>query len=159
MGFSTSSGVRKDDIPGNENAHDTTMWNMAFEAGVPLSLFDGDHYAFLVIPELYLGYSTGRTKDDLNFPTDQGVKQAAWAFGGGVSAGAEVQFGFIGIPHLSLQGSVGLQATYWSAMIETVEGGELVRRNYQTFNAGTANYNEPWDLFIGSVAALYYFDL
>jgi hypothetical protein len=79
--------------------------------------------------------------------------------GGGVRAGAEVQFGFIGIPHLSLQGAVGVQANYTTAMAETVENGELIRRNYQTVTAGTANYNEPWDLFIGSISALYYFDL
>lgn len=159
FGFSANSGVSKDDIPDSSDIYDLTRWNLAFHGAAPISIFSGAHYNFVVIPELNLGYSTGRTKDNEGVTGDQGFKQAAWMFGGGVKAGAEVQFGFIGIPHLSLQGSVGLEANYRTAMIETFENGEEVRRNRQWFTAGTANFNEPWDLFIGSIAALYYFDL
>ncbi len=158
LGLTVTSGVRKDNSAA-ENTFDLTQWNTGFHVGAPISIFDGAHYNFLVIPELNLGYSTGRTKDDPNFPTDQGFKQAAWAFGAAVKAGAEVQFGFIGIPQLSLQGSIGLGLDYRTAMIETVENGQTVRRNHQWFSAGTGSYNDPWDLFLGSIAALYYFDM
>ena len=69
--------------------------------GVPLALAGSKHFSFQIAPELNLGFASskrGGTGDDLS-----GIH-----FDIGARAGTEIQFGFIGIPELSLQAGVGL---------------------------------------------------
>lgn len=158
FGFNTHSGTRQDDIPGNVDVDEPTLWGLAFHAGVPISIYYGEHYNFLLIPELNVGYSTGRTDDNGNTPGDQGVENDAWLLGLGLKVGAEIQFGFIDLPMLALQGTVGATLAYRRAQVETVENGSVVNRAKWTLDAETLSHDDPWDLFTSSIAALYYFE-
>jgi hypothetical protein len=108
--------------------------------GLPLALYSGRHYTFLITPELNAGFASapgGRA----GFRVDVGAR-----------AGAELYFGFIGVPELALEASAGVFAT--------VRGARSfgVSLPYDTaFELSTTSVNDPWDFFRSAVAARYYF--
>ena len=71
--------------------------------------------------------------------------------------GAEVHFGFIGVPMLTLQGTVGADLVWQRARVKSVEGGREVTHGRWNLDLRTANFNDPWALFTNSISALYYF--
>jgi hypothetical protein len=82
----------------------------------------------------------------------------------GARAGAEVFFGFIGIPALSLEGSVGMyvmtRSAKWSRGAYTdalgVAQPEITYKD-STLLIATSAMNNPWQIFTSNVAARYYF--
>ena len=157
LGFNTRNGTRADDLEAREDVPEPTTWGLALHLGVPLSLYDDEHYQFLLLPELNFGMAMGKTEDDPNVPGDQAVRQRARLVGGGLRAGAEVQFGMIGLPMLALTGTVGVRLNYQDASVEAAENGVVVTRIRRGFEASTSSFNDPWDIFVSSIAALYYF--
>ena len=131
----------------------TSAFGAAVHGGVPLALAHSGHFAFEVVPQLNFGIASGSyevvgtTSDVSGLLIEIGAK-----------AGAEIHFGFIDIPQLSLQGSVGLMVRHESRKVETVSGTlpVVTLEQSQTF-FGTGVDGEPWDIFTGSIAALYYF--
>ena len=75
----------------------------------------------------------------------------------GARAGTEIQFGFIGIPELSLQAGVGLALSYDRVKATNKTTPETSTTVSQT-RLGTSVGDNPWNIFTGNVAALYYFD-
>jgi hypothetical protein len=116
--------------------------------GLPLALASNRHFAFLFVPELNIGFGSGSQEtaggdeDYSGFQLDAGAR-----------VGSEIHFGFMGIPQLSLQGSVGLLFTTSSAKTELGDA-ELTEK---TTRFQTAAYDNPWNIFTSNVAALYYF--
>jgi hypothetical protein len=113
--------------------------------GIPLSLADEGHFSFQIVPELNVGFgswSLDPDQDGSGFHIDVGAR-----------AGAEIHFGFIGIPKLSLQGSVGVFLASDSVSADNAgadaDGSRLT--------IGTSVYDNPWNIFQSNVAALYYF--
>jgi hypothetical protein len=157
IGFNTTSGDRADDIEDREDMPDPTIWGLALHLGVPLSFYNDEHYQFLLLPELNFGASFGALEDDPNVDGDQAVRQRARLVGGGLRAGAEIQFGMIGLPMLALTGTVGVRLNYHDSSVEAAENGVVVTRVRSGFQASTSSFNDPWDLFVSSIAALYYF--
>jgi len=102
---------------------------LGVHAGVPYVLATASHFAFEVIPEADIGFAAQKDQD-FSFWLHVGAR-----------VGAEIQFGFIGIPQLALQGTVG--AGMWVTDDE--------------FRLETTAQRSPWDIFTGGVAALYYF--
>jgi hypothetical protein len=157
LGFNTASGKRADDLEDRKDVADPTILGLALHLGLPLSLYDDEHYQFMILPELNLGMALGRTKDDPNTLGDQAVRQRTRLLGGGLRAGAEVQFGMIGLPMLALTGTVGVRLNYQQSSVEAAENGGVVTRVRSGISASTSSFNDPWDLFMSSIAALYYF--
>jgi hypothetical protein len=157
VGFNTRNGTRADDVQGREDVPEPTTWGLALHLGVPLSLYNDKHYQFLLLPELNFGMAMGSTEDDPNTTGDQAVRSRAQLVGGGLRAGAEVQFGMIGLPMLALTGTVGVRLDYHQASVEAAENGVVVTRVRRGFDASTSSFNDPWDIFVSSIAALYYF--
>ncbi|MES1178130.1 MAG: hypothetical protein ABUL62_27650 [Myxococcales bacterium] len=121
----------------------TPSYNIAIvHFGVPLALAGSKHFSFQVVPEANLGYGTAKvgagptTKD---FHLDLGAR-----------AGAEIQFGFIGIPELALQGGIGVGLNY--------DHFSTAGQGAHTLAFGTSVGDTPWQIFTGNIAALYYFD-
>ena len=124
--------------------NDPSLFGMALHGGLPLVFASGSHYAFQLVPELNFGFATGSRGDaDIS-----GVLLQL-----GARAGAEIQFGFIGIPQLALQGTVGVHMTY-EGRSYSLNNSEL---STHTFGFGTTVQGEPWDIFTGNIAAIYYF--
>lgn len=137
----TQDGTESDD-PGPFTA--------ILHAGLPLALSVHQHFTFQVVPEINLGVA-GNTIDGVGGADDQ-VSRGVH-FDVGARVGAEIQFGFIDIPQLSLQSGVGLALSYDSTTYEDGSGtGESAVMSF-----GTGVGDNPWNIFTANVAALYYF--
>jgi hypothetical protein len=132
----------------------------AFHGGLPIAFAHGRHYSFLVIPELTFGVTSGTLKPTapaappgVNPVTPPEQDLSGFLFDGGVRVGAEVHFGFIGIPELALQASVGLSyrrsVFKWKSDVNSASDG--------TSTFGTDVQSNPWAIFTNNISATYYF--
>lgn len=129
---------------------DPSIFGMALHAGLPLVFATSSHFAFELIPELNFGFATGGTQvmaADLDL---SGIMLQM-----GARVGAEIQFGFIDIPQLALQATVGMHMTYMGVSASNDTANTTVSRSDFTF--GTTVQNAPWEIFHSNVAAIYYF--
>ena len=137
---STTVGGMSTDNPG---AH-----LFMLHGGVPLSLASAGHFSFQVVPEANVGFAGGSV--DVAGMTN---KVSGFHLDVGARAGAEIHFGFINVPQLSLQGSVGLRMNI-DSQSQTLAGMES---KASQFGLGTTVGDNPWNIFTSNVAALYYF--
>ncbi|KAJ8138559.1 hypothetical protein OY671_008228, partial [Metschnikowia pulcherrima] len=119
-------------------------------AGVPIAFAHGKHYTFELIPETTLGFTSG-TQKGTNGVADTNFSGFLWDIGARV--GAEIHFGFIGVPELALEGGIGL---YFRR--ETYK----VKQDPNSSSDGTSTFatslqGNPWALFSNQVSAIYYF--
>jgi hypothetical protein len=76
----------------------------------------------------------------------------------GARAGAELHFGFIDVPQLSLQGGVGLAFAIDNTSASNFSGSDPAEEfEDKTTSFGTTLAGNPWDIFTGNISALYYF--
>ena len=126
-----------------------SSWAFVLHGGVPLALASGAHYTFEIVPEANIGLGGGKgTMGAVD------VSHKGFLLDLGARVGAEIQFGFIGLPELALQGSVGAMLAL-SSQSSTPDGGNKLGASQTTFT--TTVYNSPWGIFTNSVSALYYF--
>lgn len=127
---------------------------LAIHGGVPLAIFHERHYKFLIIPEINLAFATGTAFGGI---PDQDRGRNGFLFQIGGRVGTEIHFGFMNIPQLSLQASVGIYFDYISASVGSNRVGSAQPVGLNVFQLGTTVMGEPWDIFLGSLTALYYF--
>jgi hypothetical protein len=146
------------EIEGNGSPVETdgpSTFGLLLHGGFPIALKTGKHYTFIVVPELNVGFASVSRDIQSGVPGEATVEQSNTGFrldlGG--RAGAEIQFGFIGIPELALEASVGLYLTRIQARQEQ---GDVSASVSQT-SISTTSLNNPWDFFRTTVAARYYF--
>lgn len=125
---------------------------LVLHGGVPLALAASGHFTFELIPEFNLGF-VDQTVEAAGAAPD--LQNSGFHFDLGARAGAEIHCGFIGIPQLSLQGSVGVSYTVEHTSSE-VDGSS---ERYETRRGALATtlQDDPWDVFQGGVSAFYYF--
>jgi hypothetical protein len=138
-----------------------------FHAGLPLALASSKHFVFEVIPETNFGYA--RVKQDTApvvavAPPVAGVpglietKRTGVHLDVGARAGAEVHFGFMGLPNLSLLGTIGLRFSYDKLGYDVHPvGGSATHMSTTVWGLRTTLNESPWSIFVGNVGALYYF--
>lgn len=125
-------------------------------AGVPLNLADDGHFSFQVVPEANFGLvGTGDLDGDPD--DDLEVRLNGTFFNIGARAGAEIHFGFMGIPKLSLQGSVGAYLQAETVRTKSDNDGDVIKATNSSTRVATTLGPDPWDLFTSSISALYYF--
>jgi hypothetical protein len=147
------------------NTDGPAAFAFALHGGVPLAFAYAKHYKFLVVPELNFGYAT-RTIAAQNPPPGTvigDVHLTGFRFDVGARVGTEIQFGFIGIPELALQASIGAQfrRQVWHASQEagstaagpTPSSSSSIGQN----DLSTTVQADPWTIFTGNIAAIYYF--
>jgi hypothetical protein len=156
LGFSNTGGSRTENIPPNSVTTDqAAITGVLIHAGVPLSLASEGHFSFQIVPELNIGFAT-QTED---IPGGGGtIDRTGLGLGIGARAGGEIHFGFIGVPQLSLQAGVGVLFTLEQDKVTNKpnQGNETSIENTSTHFRTTVD-NNPWNIFISNVAALYYF--
>lgn len=150
IGYDSGSVTTK---TGNMSTETTepSIFGLALHAGLPLVFATSSHFAFELIPELNFGFATGGTE----LPGGADVDLSGIMLQLGARVGAEIQFGFIDIPQLALQATVGLHMTYSGVSASNDMANTSISRSDFTF--GTTLQNTPWDIFRGNVAAIYYF--
>jgi hypothetical protein len=151
LGFLWSTGST-DGPGGSQDKADVTAFIL--HGGVPLNLADNGHFSFQIIPEMNIGFS-GTGDSDIS-PTVESTTNG-FLLNIGARAGGEVHFGFMGIPQLSLTGSVGLFLTHTSGGTEVNNNGQVTELTDSNTAIGTSLGPDPWDLFTGNISALYYF--
>jgi hypothetical protein len=119
--------------------------------GMPLALAHHRHVTFELVPELDLI----RAKETLPATTVGGdpTEYSGWSFRFRLRAGFEIFFGFIGIPELAIEASLGATVAYDSVSSTTGP----IERSSRGWAFATVQGNEPWTIFTGNVAALYHF--
>jgi hypothetical protein len=150
LGIDAGLGVGIQNESGNAGMGDADGPNTSafiIHAGVPLSLSDEGHFSFQIVPELNVGFAS--------FSADVDQEGNGFHLDVGARAGAEIHFGFIGIPKLSLQGSVGV--FFASDSVSSNGGGGAPDLEGSRWALGTSVYDNPWNIFQSNVAALYYF--
>jgi hypothetical protein len=149
VGLGLAGGSREAIVGGVDTTVDkTSTTGFALHGGLPIAFFHGRHYAFLVIPQMTIGFTSGTS-------TAAGAQQdlSGFLFDAGGAVGAEIHFGFIGIPELALQASVGL--SYRRSAFKWKSGGDSASDGTNTF--GTNVSADPWALFKDAISATYYF--
>lgn len=154
LGFNFSGGRQTSNADGADPVRKPGVFVYMIHGGVPLNLFSRGSFSFQVVPEMNLGFAVSGDQDPAE---DDLLRDTGFHISAGARAGAELQFGFIGIPELSLQGNVGLYVQHESGGTRTdnAAGDVKVRDTSTTF--GTTLGPDPWDVFTGSIAAMYYF--
>ena len=146
IGFALASGST---TQGATSIDKPSQLGFALHGGVPFALAVGKHYVFELIPEATMGFTSatlkGTTDTDLSgFRLDLGAR-----------AGAEIHFGFIGIPELALQATIGLYIHRESRTASPKGGGQESSDGSTTI--ATSVQGDPWALFANNISALYYF--
>jgi hypothetical protein len=150
LGFFTTSTATRIENGTATTTEGPTRTSFVLHAGVPISLADTGNFAFRLIPEINVGIGMGTIKGSMGAPN---TELSGFVLQGGVRAGAEIFFGFMGLPHLSLEGSVG-------AFLSSATGKSSVNdasTRYSTFVLSTSSVAQPWDIFRRDIAARYYF--
>lgn len=156
IGFNYTGGSTKSDLAGQKAEVDKKSTTaMMFHVGAPMAFASAKHLALLVIPEVNIGFARSNVKSLI---TDNGPPDAHLSglrIDAGARVGAEMHFGFMGMPELSLEGSVGLLYSWQRASAEVAKQ-QVTDTNVQLT---TSSFSNPWDIFrgIGTVAARYYF--
>jgi hypothetical protein len=168
LGFFMTSGSTTQPAPVGTTDKVSQM-SFVLHGGVPIALgLEGKHFSFQITPEFNLGFASGSAKAAAvpGAVTPPASSLSGLVFQMGARAGAEVFFGFIGIPALSLEGSVGLYLATQSAKSSraayadpVAPGGAVPEATYKdsTLLIGTSVMNNPWQIFTSNVAARYYF--
>ena len=117
--------------------------------GLPLALASSKHFAFEIIPEANFGFAS--VTQDGN-PTKYGGTHLDI----GARVGGEIHFGFIGVPNLSLIGSVGLRFEYDKLTTENNAAPAGNNISAGTWSLSTTTNENPWNIFVTNVGALYY---
>jgi hypothetical protein len=126
--------------------------------GVPLVFAHQKHYKFLLVPELNVGFasSTLQAPTAPGAPTAPEISLSGFHLDVGARIGAEIHFGFIGVPQLSLQATVGALARRdaWKASADI--NGTTVSSSQGTTGFGTTVQADPWAIFVNNISAIYY---
>ncbi len=152
LGLAITSGSSEiETAAGTVSADNPSTLGFILHGGVPLSLAADNHYSFQIIPELNIGYASISAED----AAGNSIDQTGLHFDIGARAGAEIHFGFMGIPQLSLQGSVGLRIDYDTS--STDNGATNQTFTWSQTRVSTTTFDNPWNIFVSNVAAIYYF--
>jgi hypothetical protein len=162
IGFTTTFGNNSTPDPaggtGTVTTNATAPTAFAVHGGLPLAFASAKHFTFELIPELNFGYAQQSLIAGVA-PATATLDLSGTHFDVGARVGAEIQFGFIGIPQLSLQGSVGLRADVNSTSTKTTPdtaGAAISTSSSSRSTIGTTVGNNPWDIFRGNIYAIYY---
>ncbi|MGD0529522.1 MAG: hypothetical protein ABSE49_30570 [Polyangiaceae bacterium] len=155
LGFGYASGSDQTVAGGTTTTvNKTGTTGFALHGGVPISLAEGKHYAFLVIPDFTVGFTTATYTPPTAAGATAGPNQSlsGFLFDIGARAGAEIYFGFIGLPQLALQATVGL--SYRRSVYKLSSNGSSSSDGTNTF--GTQVNADPWAIFQDAISATYY---
>lgn len=153
LGIASQSADRSSGNASGSTSSSTPI-AIALHGGVPLVPAYGKHYKFLFVPEINLA-TAFETESAPGVP-DQG--RSGLLIDLGARVGTEIQFGFIGVPQLALQASVGLafRRTSWRTAFTDAAGVDHQHAG-SAVGLGTTVQSDPWAIFANNISALYYF--
>jgi hypothetical protein len=135
-----------------------TQVGVVLHGGVPLVFAHQKHYKFLLVPELNVGFATATVKGaagagGANAPD---TDLSGFHLDVGARIGTEIHFGFIGVPQLALQATVGVFVRHDSIKASTNVNGVSNSGTLSATSFGTSVQSDPWALFANNISAIYY---
>ncbi|MBX3185951.1 MAG: hypothetical protein KF819_03005 [Labilithrix sp.] len=132
-----------------------SRFGLALHAGVPLVFAHVKHFKFLLVPELNVGFTNQSNQG--TGPNPPTVTLSGFRLDVGARIGGEIHFGFIGVPQLALQATVGafVKREAWKTSVEVA--GTTTSASTGATQFGTSVQSDPWALFTNNIAAIYYF--
>jgi hypothetical protein len=123
-------------------------WGIGLHGGLPIALATSKHMTFELVPEATVAFA-GNTAG--NAPAE--ITYSGFLLDVGARVGGEIQFGFIGIPQLALQASIGVYLKHdaWGASTASQSGSG----SSTVFTTSVGS--DPWGIFTDNISALYYF--
>ncbi len=164
LGLGLTTGESSNTIDGNKvSTDDPSLLAFGGRVALPVALWVERHYTVFAGPEFVYAHAreTIRSRAFAGAPGAPDTIHKGDRFTLGVRAGAEIQFGFLGLPRLALDASMGLALGYSSA--KTIASNDLpgasgqVTRGQTRFSVASSSSHQPWNIFITNVAAVYYF--
>lgn len=122
---------------------------------LPVSVYSIGHLNVLLLPEMDIGYSTSTVENFELSTTGEwlDLRLGGFSFGAGARVGAEVSWGFIELPQVSLQVSWGVRIEHRRSTGKIGDAEMVIERT----QFGTSWYDDPWALFAGNIGVYYYF--
>jgi hypothetical protein len=156
LGFALVSGSTEVVNANNSQSVDKpSQLGFAFHLGVPIAFAHGKHYTFELIPETDIGFTSGTIKAAPGSPAGTpDTNLSGFLFDIGARVGAEIHFGFIGVPELALEGGIGL---YFRRLSYKVKQDPNSQSDGTTTFGTAVPLTNPWGLFLNQVNAIYYF--
>jgi hypothetical protein len=131
-----------------------TVLSFVVHTGIPITIADTRHMTFFVVPQATFGFAGSNVAPQFEQYAPPDASLRGLQVNVGVTAGAELYFGFIGLPRLALQGGIGLFMT--AEWANATVGNQSVSDT--SVNISPSWGNDPWDILSGgNVAARYYF--
>lgn len=160
LGFSFFSSGREVEQNNTTTSVDgPAVFGLALHGGVPLVFAHAKHYKFLLIPEFNVGFAS-RTEKQTGNPAPPDISRSGFRLDVGARVGSEIHFGFIGVPQLALQATVGLgfRRLVWKNSQDAGPGVPTPQSSSDGETAlGTTVQSDPWALFVNNISAIYYF--
>lgn len=156
LGFSYSGGSTSSELGGSTSDVDKqSVLGFLVHAGAPIMITELSHMALLVIPGVTFGMANSDVEPLFEENAPPAAELRGFRLDVGVRAGAEIHFGFMGLPNLALEAGIGLlfTAEWASATVGNQSVSDVAMR------LSTTSFSDPWDIFrgVGSVSARYYF--
>src|SRR5262249_11657764 len=129
-----------------------SVFASAVHGGVPIVLSRGKHYAFELTPEATIGFAQATIKGH-GGASDTSL--SATRVQEGARLGRAILFGFIGVPELGLQSSVGLQLR--RDAVKESQDTPSQSAGGSTMTIGSTVEGAPWAIFVNNISAIYYF--
>jgi hypothetical protein len=151
LGFNyTSSSVTQPQTGTLTTTDGPSTKGFGLHAGLPLAITLHKHAVFELVPEADVIWA----KETIPALTGNVITTYdGWSARVGGKAGFEIFFGFIGVPQLAIEASLGAYFKY-DSVASTIGP---IERSTRSWGISTLRGNEPWSIFSGAVAAMYHF--
>jgi hypothetical protein len=162
LGFALNSGSTENKAGTTTTKQDEpSTLGFSLKAGLPIVMTSSKHYAFFFEPQALFGYA-GRTVKPIVPPggtAPPDTKHTGNRFVVGGAAGAMVQFGFIGIPQLAIDTTIGLGIDLQSSKTEAPSPADnsTVTNSRSSTTVSTLSGNQPWNIFHSNLNVVYFF--
>ena len=159
VGFGLTSASTETVNGGNSQTRDApSVFGAAIHGGVPLVFAHQKHYKFLLVPELNVGFAKATFTPNVppGAPAQPDENHSGFHLDVGARIGAEVHFGFIGVPALALQATVGAFIRRDAIKTSSEPNGGTVSSSTGVTSFGTSVQSDPWALFANNISAIYY---
>lgn len=159
VGFGITTGSNEVVGGGQTTTTDApSVVGAAVHGGVPLVFAHQKHYKFLLIPELNVGFAHATFTPNVppGAPAQPDESHSGFHLDVGARIGAEIHFGFIGIPSLALQATVGAFIRRDAIKTSSEPNGGTVSNSTGVTSFGTSVQSDPWAIFANNISAIYY---
>ena len=159
LGFGLTSASSEAVNGGVSQTRDApSVFGAAFHGGVPLVFAHQKHYKFLLVPELNVGFAKATFTPNVapGAPAQPDENHSGFHLDVGARIGAEIHFGFIGVPSLALQATVGAFIRRDVIKTSSEPNGGTVSSSTGVTSFGTSVQSDPWALFANNISAIYY---